>query len=513
MRRAVPEAFQLPVASLVAALGASLLALLAGLALGRRWRRPHADALLDAVGRWTAGDLTARAALREPPDSPSGRLGRAFNDLAARCAAQQAELDERRLTAATQLARGVATLAAERDRLAAELADRDAAAATLREAQKLQVVGQLAGGIAHDFNNLLTAIVGALDLLRGRLPPGQEPLLRLVDSALQAAERGSRLTGQLLAFSRRQRLLPVPTDLNLTVLALSDLVGSTLGRAVRVQTDLVQDLWPAMIDPSQLEAAIVNLVANARDAMPEGGVLTIATRNRSVAVGGRAPPGDYVVLRVSDTGAGMSAEVLARAFEPFFTGAPPGTRSGLGLSQVHGLVAQSGGEVRLESSLGAGTTVTLLLPRATGLPTIRTAAPPGALRGRPRVLVVDDDRDVRDMIGEMLSGRGYEVTVVADPFVALTLLQQEPGFDLLLADYVMPGMNGGTLIRQIQAFRPGQRVLLMTGNASFADEDAIAAEHVIRKPFTIARLGEQLERALARPVLRAVPGGLMSPPG
>jgi signal transduction histidine kinase len=495
------------------ALCGSLLAMLAGIWLGRRWRRPHADALLDAVGRWTAGDLSARVALRDPPDSPSGRLARAFNAMAARTAAQQGELAELRVTLEAEVARRVSALAAERDRIAAELADRDAAAVTLCEAQKLQVVGQLAGGIAHDFNNLLTAIVGALDLLRGRLPPAQEPLLRLVDSALQAAERGSRLTGQLLIFSRRQRLLPVPTDINMTLLALSDLLGSTLGRAVRVQTDLVQDLWPAMIDPSQIEAAIINLVANARDAMPEGGVLTIATRNRSVAVGGRTPPGDYVVLRVSDTGIGMPPEVLARAFEPFFTGAPAGARTGLGLSQVHGLVGQSGGEVRLESRPGAGTTVTLLLPRAAGVPAARVAAPAGATRGRPRVLVVDDDRDVRDMIGEMLTGRGYEVVVLADPFLALTMLQQEPGFDLLLVDYVMPGMNGGTLIRQIQALRPGQRALLMTGNPGFHPDEAIAAENVIRKPFTIARLGERLERALARPMLRALPGGLMSPPG
>jgi len=225
-------------------------------------------------------------------------------------------------------------------------------------------VGQLAGGIAHDFNNLLTAIIGALDLMRARLPSAQEGLVRLVDNALRAAERGTKLTAQLLTFSRRQPLQTVPSDLNVIVVAAVNLLSSTLGRSIRTQTDLVQDLWAAMVDPSQIEAAIVNLAINARDAMPDGGVLTIATRNRTIGPGGALAPGDYVAVCVSDTGTGMSPEVMARAFEPFFTTKEPGRGSGLGLSQVHGQAMQSGGDVLIESVLGDGTTVTLLMPRA-----------------------------------------------------------------------------------------------------------------------------------------------------
>jgi len=391
------------------------------------------------------------------------------------------------------------------------MAEREKTEATLRQAQKLQAVGQLAGGIAHDFNNLLTAIVGALDLLRGRMPAAQDNLVRLVDNALQAAERGGKLTGQLLAFSRRNQLLPIPTDLNMTVVNLTNLMGSTLGRSIRIQSDLVQDLWPAMVDPSQIEAAIINLAINARDAMPEGGTLTISTRNLALGVGGSTPPGDYVAVRVSDTGTGMSPDVIARVFEPFFTTKGPGRGSGLGLSQVHGLATQSGGEVRIESKLCEGTTVTLLLPRAKSMPAaVRTDPLAGrnTNRRRARILVVDDDNDVRLMTGEMLTECGYAVELAAGGEEALAILRRDGGFEAMLVDYIMPGINGTKLIEEARKIRPLLRTLLMTGHAELSAGESIGSDNIIRKPFNVATLDERLERVLARPTLRAVPGGL-----
>ena len=391
----------------------ALISLLLALAVGQRFVRCPTEALLAAARHWTSGDLTARTRPTEPPGSEFGNLAAAFNEMAGALDRQRRELQELNATLEARVQSRTQDLTESGNRLQVEMAEREKTEATLRQAQKLQAVGQLAGGIAHDFNNLLTAIVGALELLRARLPAGQEGLVRLLDTALGAAERGGRLTGQLLAFSRRQQLLPVPSDLNVTVIALSNLLGSTLGRSVRIQTDLVQDLWPAMVDPSQIEAAIINLAINARDAMPEGGVLTIATRNVPLEVGGSLLPGDYVAVHVTDTGIGMTPELIAHVFEPFFTTKETGLGSGLGLSQVHGLATQSGGDVRIKSKPGEGTTVTLLLPRAKSLPITVQPDPgstPQATRRRARILVVDDDRDVRQMTGETLTERGYSVS-------------------------------------------------------------------------------------------------------
>ena len=335
--------------------------------------------------------------------------------------------------------------------------------------------------------------------------------MQLVDNALHAAERGSKLTSQLLAFSRGQRLLPSPTDLNMTVVLLSNLLGSTLGRSIRIQTDLVQDLWPAMVDPSQIEAAILNLAINARDAMPDGGVLTIATRNLTLPASGSATAGDYVAVRVTDTGTGMSPEVLGRVFEPFFTTKEPGRGSGLGLSQVHGLAVQSGGDVHIDSNLGEGTMVTLLMPRARALPAMARAEPAagcGAAKRRARVLVVDDDRDVRQMAGEMLTERGYAVGLAADGQEALAILERDGNFDVMLVDYVMPGINGIALMRTARTQFPNVKSLLMTGHAEMREGEIIDAESILRKPFNIATLDERMERLFARPALRAVQVGV-----
>ncbi len=489
----------------------ALMSLFLVLLAGERFVRRPTAALLAAATRWSSGDLSARAELRQSAASEFGQLAAAFNGMAAALGKQRAELQDLNATLEARVDERTRDLVSSRNRLQVEMAEREKTEATLRQSQKLQAVGQLAGGIAHDFNNLLTAVIGAIDLLRARLPAGQDALVRLADSALHAAERGSKLTNQLLSFSRKQRLLPVATDLNMTVLALSDLLGSTLGRSVRIQTDLVQDLWPAMVDPNQVEAAIINLAINARDAMPDGGVLTLSTRNVEIAVGGALAAGDYVAVRVSDTGTGMAPEIVARVFEPFFTTKEPGRGSGLGLSQVHGLSVQSGGDIRIDSIVGAGTIVTLLLPRALAVP---LAARRDAIlerqgpRRRARLLVVDDDRDVLMTTGEMLSERGYAVTLASNGDEALAALATQDGFDAMATDYVMPGMNGLALIQAAQKLRPGLRCLLVTGHAELDGNDAIDPENIVRKPFNVATLEERVERLLAQPMLRGVRGGL-----
>ena len=485
----------------------ALISLLLALMVGQRFVRRPTEALLAAASHWTSGDLAARAQLTEPPRSEFGKLAATFNDMAGALGRQQRQLQELNATLEARVQARTQALTESGNRLQVEMAQREKTEATLRQAQKLQAVGQLAGGVAHDFNNLLTAIVAALELLRARLPSSQEGLVRLLDTALGAAERGGKLTGQLLAFSRKQQLLPVPSDLNTTVVALSNLLGSTLGRSIRIQTDLVQDLWPAMVDPNQIEAAIINLAINARDAMPKGGVLTIATRNVFLSVGGSLLPGDYVAVRVTDTGTGMTPELMAHVFEPFFTTKETGLGAGLGLSQVHGLAVQSGGDVRIESKPGEGTTVTLLLPRAKALPipvSPNSGSSRQTARRRARVLVVDDDRDVRQMTGEMLTERGYSVELAADADEALAILRRDGGFHAMLVDYVMPGTNGASLVKMVRRLRPGLRSLMMTGHAELQAGEEIGTENIIRKPFNIAMLDERLARLLAGPTLRVV---------
>ena len=488
----------------------AVLSMIGALLAGHRFIRQPTAALLQAAQRWSSGDLQARARLREASHSEFGSLATAFNDMAGALDVQRRELQALNATLEARVDERTRALADSRNRLQQEIFERERTETSLRQVQKLQAVGQLAGGIAHDFNNLLTAVIGGLDILRGRLRTGQEGLVKLVDNALSAAERGSRLTGQLLAFARRQQLLPVPTNMNTTVVALSALLASTLGRAIRIQTDLAHELWPAMAEPSQIEAAIINLAINARDAMPEGGVVTIATRNLTLAAENGLPEGDYVAVRVTDTGLGMTQEVAARAFEPFFTTKEVGRGSGLGLSQVHGLAAQLGGDVRIESAPGAGTTVTLLLPR-THLEPVALPEPPVAAREpgerRSRILVVDDDREVRFMTTEMLEERGYAVEQAGSGDEALEILEDDPAFDLLLVDLAMPGMNGADVIEAARALRPALRTLLMTGNSEFKDVTLPERVEVIRKPFNIASLDQRLRGLLSRPHLRLLTAG------
>lgn len=486
----------------------ALLSLWLALLVGERFVRRPTAMLIDAARRWSSGDLAARAALEEQPTSEFGRLATAFNEMAEALGRQRDELKSLNATLESRADQRSRDLVESRNRLQVETAEREKTEAELRQAQKLQAVGQLAGGIAHDFNNLLTAISGALELLGRRLPPGQEGLGRLVEHALQAAERGGRLTAQLLTFSRRQRLLPAPTDVNATVQVLLSLFGGALGSSVRIETDLAEGLWPALVDPNQFEAALLNLAINARDAMPDGGILRITTSNAHVPgdlpLGSAMSPGDYVAVRVQDNGTGMPADVLARAFEPFFTTKAPGRGSGLGLSQVHGLAVQSGGDVRIDSRPNGGTSVTLLLPRAVSAPTA-SGEPPSAGRERhrrARVLVVDDDRGVREMIGEMLSERGHIVSLAADGAEGIEVLTRDlettgGSIEILLADFVMPGMNGLTLIRQARQLRPDLQTMLVTGHAEFRPSDDVRPEDVMRKPFTLAQLDRRIERMLS----------------
>ena len=382
----------------------------------------------------------------------------------------------------------------------ADVTDRRHAEERLRQAQKLEVIGQLTGGVAHDFNNLLTAVLGNLEL--ATLRTQDKKLLRILASASTAAERGAKLTEQLLAFARKQHLAPHVVDLNELVSHMGDLLFQTIGATVRIETVLDKDLWPVMIDATQLELVILNLAINGRDAMPHGGRLTVATRNIGVADRIRPealPVRDYVALSVTDTGTGMTQEVVAKAFEPFFTTKEVGEGTGLGLSQVLGFAQQSGGEVRIDTRFGNGTTITLYLPRAVG--TVEGAKDderPPPHRGEPAtVLVVDDDPDVRDVTVQALESLNYRVVEAENGRAALDLLKQTMPIDLAVIDVAMPGMNGRQLATRIRAGHPELAVIFMTGYDNLSGTgDHLTEEILVKKPFNLASLAAAVERAL-----------------
>ncbi|KQM91244.1 hypothetical protein ASE77_14600 [Sphingomonas sp. Leaf226] len=390
-------------------------------------------------------------------------------------------------------------LAAANDRLTAEIAERERAEARLVQAQKMEAIGQLTGGIAHDFNNLLTAVIGSLDLLLRRTD--DEKIRRLASMALQAGERGATLTAQLLSFSRRQHLSPVPVEPNQVVASMADLLARSIGAAVTVELDLADDVWRAMVDPTQLEVVLLNLAINARDAMPSGGVVRIATRNLAAvpdALTAELNPGAYVSIEVADTGAGMTPAVLARAFEPFFTTKGQGKGTGLGLAQVYGFARQSGGTVRIVSAENEGTVITLYLPRTTEV------ADPVAIErlaqatgSRQRILVVDDDNDVRGVAAQMIEEIGYQVVAAASGTEALTEFGRA-SFDLVLTDVVMPGMSGVDLARRIRAVAPAMPLLFASGYADVATfGDELAAETVLKKPYRIGEVAARIGDALS----------------
>jgi PAS domain S-box-containing protein len=371
----------------------------------------------------------------------------------------------------------------------------------LRQSQKIEAVGQLTAGVAHDFNNLLTAALGNLEIAEKR---ERDPNVnRLIQSAIRAAQRGARLTEQLLAFSRKQHLEPKPMDVNEIVTGMGDLLRSTMGGIIGVETRLQGELWPAFLDPNQIELVILNLAINARDAMPVGGTLTIETRNVTLHERerlGHLPAGEYVMIRVRDTGTGMSAEIQAKAFEPFFTTKEAGKGSGLGLSMVHGVVTQLGGGVRIESSVGEGTAIVLYLPRARpaaeaqadSLPVpAATVVPENAT-----VLVVDDDSDVREITEELLSELGYGVVSASSGPVALELLGSGARVDLMLIDFAMPGMNGVELAERVRLVRPDIPVLFATGYAHTSAAVQLKDRVIVRKPYRHGELAQKLRAAL-----------------
>ena len=387
-------------------------------------------------------------------------------------------------------------------RLREEMVEREQAEAALRQSQKMEVIGQLTGGIAHDFNNLLATVLGNLEL--ASLQVTSEKVRRLVSNAEHAAWRGAKLTEQLLAFARKQRLEPQTVDLNALVPKMGDLLLRTIGGTVRIETVLEKDVWPAFVDPTQLELVILNLAINGRDAMPGGGRLIIATANIGAGdprIPGELRPGDYVAVSVADTGVGMTDEVMARAFEPFFTTKDVGQGTGLGLSQVYGVARQSGGTVRIETQLGRGTEITVYLPRAAAQaaaerPREATNAPPGHYQ-RGMVLVVDDDPDVRAVAVGSLEALGHTVIAAESGRTALDLLDRGVSVDLMLVDYAMPGVNGVEAAHLVRAKRPEIRVLIMTGYADIAALNGVSSvAGILKKPFSLAELAARIEGIL-----------------
>jgi signal transduction histidine kinase len=350
--------------------------------------------------------------------------------------------------------------------------EREQALAQLFEAQKIDTIGQLTGGVAHDFNNLLMAMLGSLELLKKRLADDASAQ-RLLDNALKGAERGAALTQRLLAFARRQELRPEAVAVPGLITGMRDLMGRSLGPGIDIAERVDPDLPPVLADVNQLELALMNLALNARDAMPEGGTLTISACEEIV---GDAPrcglaPGSYVRLSVADTGQGMDADTLARAAEPFFTTKGTGKGTGLGLSMVHGLAAQSGGALRIESELGAGARIDLFLPRAEHVETaeaiedVEPAPNVHDLAGRAVVLLVDDDVLVSYGAAAMLEDLGHQVIEANCAAVALLLLEDAPGIDIVITDHAMPGMTGIEFARQVRDRYPDLPIVLATGYA------------------------------------------------
>jgi signal transduction histidine kinase len=379
----------------------------------------------------------------------------------------------------------------------------------LRQSQKMEAVGQLTGGIAHDFNNLLTGIVGSLDLMRTRLAQGRtENVVRYIDAAMNSASRAAALTHRLLAFARRQPLIPKSIDANALVVSLEDLLRRTIGERLDLDIIAAPDLWCTLCDPNQLESALLNLAINARDAMPDGGKLTIATANAPIeqtrADAPALAPGDYIAISVADTGTGMSAEVVARAFDPFFTTKPIGQGTGLGLSMIYGFARQSNGHVCILSSPGCGTTVKLYLPRHHGVvaadpaASARDAAP---VATGETVLVVEDEPVVRAVILEMLQDEGYRALEAVDGPSGLRVLREESRIDLLVTDVGLPGMNGRQLADQARETRPALKILFITG---YAESAAIAegflqpGMEMITKPFDLGNLSRRVREMVKK---------------
>ena len=380
----------------------------------------------------------------------------------------------------------------------------------LRQSQKMEAVGQLTGGIAHDFNNMLTGIIGSLELLRRRVSRGKlDDLDSLIDLGVTSANRAAGLTHRLLAFSRRQSLDPKPVEINQLVTSMGELLQRSINESIALDMRLSDPLWTAEADPNQLESALLNLVINARDAMPNGGNLTVETSNRHLdsvftAAYGTLQPGDYVELSVSDSGCGIPESLMGRVFDPFFTTKPIGQGTGLGLSMIYGFARQSGGHVTIHSEVGKGTTVSLFLPRFVGEMVVAEAANPARLpfaNAGETVLIVEDDPAVRVLISAVLKELGYAFVEASDANTALPIIESDQRIDLMISDVGLPGMNGRQLAEIGRQIRPELKVLFITGYAEHAAVRGGFLDpgmQLITKPFTF-----DLLTAKVREMIRA----------
>ncbi|MGD9845188.1 MAG: ATP-binding protein [Variibacter sp.] len=418
----------------------------------------------------------------------------------------KAEQELRRLS--EMLERNVADRTSD---LVAEMRRREETEGALRQAQKMEAIGQLTGGIAHDFNNMLAIVLGGLEMCQRRLARGEPLLERHIDTAIAGARRAASLTARLLAFARQQPLMPEALDANRLLADMSDLLRRSLGETIELETVLAAGLWRTVADPNQLENAILNLAVNARDAMGEGGKLTIETANTYLdddyAARAGVKAGQFVMFAVTDTGVGMTSEVIAKAFDPFFTTKSAGLGTGLGLSQVYGFVRQSDGHVSIYSEPGHGTTIKIYLPRSLAM----TPGEGDAAEGRdslpagdPRVtiLVVEDEEGVRKNTTEALRELGYSVLDADGGTAALAVLEKEPPVTLLFTDVVMPGMNGRKLADEVLRRWPATKVLFTTGytrNAIVHNAVLDAGVHVIPKPFTLDALARKVAEVLRTP--------------
>jgi PAS domain S-box-containing protein len=452
----------------------------------------------DGSQHWV--DVRARA--RRRPDGGIKSLVGVCSDITAR---KTAEIERENLLAQlaaerTALAELTATLEQRVEQRSAELmkevAARERAQEQLRQAQKMETIGQLTGGVAHDFNNLLMAVMGNLDLLRKRLPDDPR-LRRLVDGAIQGAERGASLTQRLLAFARQQDLRAVPVDLRALIQGMVNLLQRSLGPRIVLRVDIPEGLPPARIDANQLELAILNLAINARDAMPDGGSIEIRASEYRARNDPALSAGNYLKLSVIDSGAGMTPEILKRAIEPFFSSKPLGKGTGLGLSMVHGLAVQLGGALQLSSTVGKGTSATLVLPVATTAPEAETPELPVQKAGRSAVILfVDDDPLIAMSTTEMLEDLGHRVIGANSGSHALDILKSGQKIDLLVTDHVMPGMTGMELAAASRKLRPSLPVLLATGYAELPEGVHLDLPR-LAKPYHQDQLRERLNQMLA----------------
>lgn len=444
------------------------------------------ERLADAALAWTESP--------PPAPFPTGTkeidaLAAALREAGAKVAAQRAEL--------LNLNASLEARVTERTRELAEAME------SLAQAQKMEAIGRLTGGVAHDFNNLLMAVLGNLDLLSRRLSDPKH--VRYLEQARAAGERGAKLTGQLLAFSRRQRLEVKAMDIGQAVEAAAALLRPTIGGAHRLEVAVAPDLWPALGDATQVELMVVNLSLNARDAMVSGGVVSISATNVTVLAGGRRAEGpaagDYVMIAVTDTGEGMTPDVVSRVFEPFFTTKPLGKGSGLGLPQVLGLAKQLGGGVEIDTAPDQGSTVRVYLPRAEALDTVAPSmdiAPDSTALNGLRVLLVDDDLGVRTVTAQMLKDLGCRVTLAESGEQALDRMREDPDLQAALVDFAMPGLSGGETAAGLRWERADFPVVIMTGYADLEELAETWAGPVMHKPFNMADLAREMVRAISK---------------